>query len=212
MKKIEVTIHGRVYDLENLADATSIQAVLVPDNWKGRRSDCVRLMQRTQEMLAHELKRHLAHNWQRLCKTAIENKEDGKGASVDVTFKFSLDQSVDTLAAITDHAMGFSAKYGTKGKPKTSDLAQAELNLDPSETVDAGSIERESTAADEEQARLDKEADAELDRKAKEAEAGKVTPLPGAQKDKVTQPGGKGEKPKRSHKKKVAAPASGGEK
>src|SRR5580704_149179 len=110
MKK-EVTVHGRTYDMEKLADATSIQAELVPDNWPGTKSDCVRNMLTIQEMISHELRRHLAHNWRHICKTVQENKEDGDGATLKLTLKFEIDQSVPTLAAIRAHALSYSAKY-----------------------------------------------------------------------------------------------------
>lgn len=215
MKEVKVTLHGRVYDMEKLVDATSIQAELVPDNWPGTKADCVRLMMATQDILCHELRRHIAHNWRHACKTIQENKADGEGASLKLTFKFELDQSVPTLAAIRSNALSYSANYGSTAKAKSFDITQGDFFGDLSATVDATSLDQEAqaTAADKEQARLDKEAAAELDRKAEEEKAaGKVTPLPGAKKEKVNQPGGEKPKRVRNPKKKVAAPATGGEK
>jgi hypothetical protein len=152
MKKesIKVTVSGRQYDMGDLADATAIQAVLVPDNWKAGKADCVRLMLSMQEMLAFQLKKHLAHNWNRMCKTIRENIEESAkdGATLGVTFKFTMDQSVPTVAAIRDHAMSFSAKYGSTGRPQTHDIAQGDFFGDLSATVDPGALEAEAIAED----------------------------------------------------------------
>lgn len=124
------TIRGKTYDLADAADLVSIQNALVPDNWPGKKSDCVRLFLALQEMLALQIRRHFAANFKQLAKSAIEEAEDGGSARIGSTFAFEIDLTSPLVAALTKLKMSFSVKHGTEGKPQTFDLTQGELPLD----------------------------------------------------------------------------------
>lgn len=124
------TIRGKTYDLADAADLVSIQNALVPDNWPGKKSDCVRLFLALQEMLALQIRRHFAANFKQLAKSAIEESEDGGSARIGSTFAFEIDLTSPLVAALTKLKMSFSVKHGTEGKPQTFDLTQGELPLD----------------------------------------------------------------------------------
>lgn len=124
------TIRGKTYDLADAADLVSIQNALVPDNWPGKKSDCVRLFLALQEMLALQIRRHFAANFKQLAKSAIEESDDGGSARIGSTFAFEIDLTSPLVAALTKLKMSFSVKHGTEGKPQTFDLTQGELPLD----------------------------------------------------------------------------------
>lgn len=124
------TIRGKTYDLADAADLVSIQNALVPDNWPGKKADCVRLFLALQEMLALQIRRHFAANFKQLAKSAIEESEDGGSARIGSTFAFEIDLTSPLVAALTKLKMSFSVKHGTEGKPQTFDLTQGELPLD----------------------------------------------------------------------------------
>jgi len=129
MSKITVTILGRTYDLSSPADLTSVQDMLVSDNWTETKADGVRLFLSLQNMLAAQLKRHLAANFKSIMKTAIEEgtgHEDNPSA-VAITFAFTIDMSVPTIATISAHKLGFSVRHETKGQPQTHDMLQGEF-------------------------------------------------------------------------------------
>lgn len=145
MSSKKVTVRGKTYDLADLADIVSIQGALVPDNWPTKKADCVNLFLSVQNMLGMEFKRHLAANWKQICKAAQEEGADGNPARLAVAFNFELDQSAPTVAAFTKTAMSFSVKHGTKGKPRTHDLAQGEfLDEDMSVVFDVKGFEKEN--------------------------------------------------------------------
>src|SRR6266567_2646738 len=112
------TIRGKTYDLADAADLVSIQNALVPDNWPGKKSDCVRLFLALQEMLALQIRRHFAANFKQLAKSAIEESEDGGSARIGSTFAFEIDLTSPLVAALTKLKMSFSVKHGTEGKPQ----------------------------------------------------------------------------------------------
>lgn len=147
--KNTVKIGDREYDLSEVADVAQLQAQLVPDNWPGNKADCVRLFLQTSELLAFQFKRHLAHNWLKLCKTAQEAHEDGDPAKVKAGFSFELDQSAPLVAAITKCKMSFSATHTTESKPITKDITQGEfLADDMSVILDTKALDREMEAAE----------------------------------------------------------------
>lgn len=152
-KKNKVTIRGKTYDLDDAADVVSIQNALVPDNWPIKKADCVRLFLSLQNMLALQLKRHLAANFKRIIKTALEEAEDNNGAAREaVSFGFEIDVTAPQVAAITKLKMSYSAKYSTEGKPQTHDLNQGEfLDDDMSVVFDVKSVETEKSDAAEEE-------------------------------------------------------------
>lgn len=130
MASNKFTIRGKTYDLSDAVDLVSIQNALVPENWPGKKPDCVRLFIATQEMLSLQLKRHLANNFKHISKVAQEEAADGQPAKIGVTFAFELDQTSPLVAAITKLSMSYTVRHGTKGKPQTFDLTQGELPLD----------------------------------------------------------------------------------
>lgn len=193
MKQQKVFIGGKLVDLTDLQEAVLMQDKLVPDNWPIDKAEGVRLFVSTQNMLASEFKRHLAHHFKKICKRTQEELADGSPARLKISFSFEIDQSAPTVAAIGETSMSFSSKESSKGKPKTFDINQGEFF---NEDLELASIEEES--AEHEQAPTP-EPDAphtdipdsvtEKD-SAEEAElAAKVVPLP---------------KPKRTRKPKAA--------
>lgn len=157
-KNVQVVLEGRTYKLDDLPDAVALQAVLVPDNWPGEKSDCVRGMLSVQSMASLALKKHLAHNWHKITKTIQENKKDGEPASLTVTFKLVIDQSVTTVAAIKETSLRYSATYSTTTRGQTHDLSQPELfDEDMSAAIDPNAIvadEAEAVATDAETKRI----------------------------------------------------------
>jgi hypothetical protein len=155
--KNTVKVGDREYDLSEVSEVAQLQAQLVPDNWPGNKSDCVRLFLQTADMLGLQFKRHLAHNWLKLCKTAQEAKEEGEAAKVGMSFVFELDQSAPLVAAITKCKSRFSATHTTESKPVTKDITQGEfLADDMSVILDTKSLDREM---EEKEKELPKEGD-----------------------------------------------------
>lgn len=143
----KMTIRGRTYDLDDIGDLASIQSVLVPDNWTGRKADCVNLFLSMQNMLSLQLKRHLAANWKTIVKTAMEEGEDNNKAQVALGFTFTIDMTAPTVATIAAHKLSFSVKHETKGKPQTHDLSQGEfLDDDMNVVLDVKGFEKENAA------------------------------------------------------------------
>jgi hypothetical protein len=154
------TIRGKTYDLDDAADLVSIQNALVPDNWPGKRADGVRNFIATQEMLALQLRRHLAANFKTISKTAQEEVAEGGNGKVKVSFSFEIDQTSPMVVAITGLSMSFSVKHGTKGKPQTYDLTQGELPLegeDMTSVFDTKTTESEGEKPDEDEEKKDGE-------------------------------------------------------
>lgn len=142
--KSVIKIGDREYDMSEIADVAQLQATLVPDNWPGNKADCVRLFLQTSELLAFQFKRHLAHNWLKLCKTARESADEGDPAKIKAGFAFELDQSAPLVAAITKCKMSFSATHSTESKPITRDITQGEfLGDDMSVILDTKALDRE---------------------------------------------------------------------
>jgi hypothetical protein len=125
--KQKVTIRGRTYDLNDIGDLASVQAVLVSENWPCRKSEGVQLFNSLQNMLSLQLKRHLAANFKTIMKTALEEGEDAGKAAVSLAFNFTLDLTAPTVATIAAHKLSFSVKHETKGKPQTHDINQGEF-------------------------------------------------------------------------------------
>lgn len=147
-----IKIGDREYDLSEIADVAQLQATLVPDNWPGNKADCVRLFLQTSELLAFQFKRHLAHNWLKLCKTARESADEGDPAKIKAGFNFELDQSAPLVAAITKCKMSFSATHSTESKPITRDITQGEfLGDDMSVILDTAALDREMAPAPKEE-------------------------------------------------------------
>ncbi len=146
MSKKTVTIRGRTYDLDDISDLKSIQTVLVPDNWTtAHAADGVRLFLSLQNMLAMQLKRHLAANFKTLVKTAIEEGEDGAKQAVSVSYNFTIDVTAPTVATISANKLGFSARHETVGKAMTYDLNQGEfLDEDMAVILDVKGFEKEN--------------------------------------------------------------------
>ena len=128
MPKTTITIRGKSYNMDDLQDAVSIQKALVPDNWPLEKSAGVKLFLSLQNMLALQLKRHLAANFKRILRNAFEEAEDEGGkAAQAVSFTFEIDVTAPQVAAITKLKMAGSSKFLTTGKPVTHDLTQGEF-------------------------------------------------------------------------------------
>ena len=123
----KVTVGGKAVDLDKLEEVAQLQAALLPDNWPIAKRDGVRLFLNLQEMAAHEFKRHLAANFKKIVRAALEQQADNEGAEITVSFKLPLNFSALTVAALGETAMSGSQKFGTKGKAKTHDLAQGDF-------------------------------------------------------------------------------------
>lgn len=143
----KVTIRGRTYNLDDVDDLASIQAVLVSDNWPGKRSEGVRLFLSLQNMLSLQLKRHLAANFKSIMKAAFEEAEGDGKAAVAIAYNFTIDMTAPTVATIAAHKIGYSIKHGTTGKPMTHDLNQGEfLDNDMSVVFDVNGFAKENSA------------------------------------------------------------------
>jgi len=151
----KLTIRGKTYDMDDLQDSVAIQNVLVPDNWPLKKAAGVSLFLSLQNMLALELKRHLAANFKRITRNAFEEAESDGGKAVQgVSFSFEIDMTAPQVAAITKIKLGGSAKFGTTGKPRTHDLTQGEFLADDlSVVLDVkGFREEQATPPDEPEA------------------------------------------------------------
>lgn len=174
-----VVVGGKSVDFDKLEELAQLQAQLLPSNWPAAKRDGVRLFLALQEMSSQEFKRHLAHNFKNLVKIALEQKDDGEGARVAVSFSLEIDLTAPTVAAIGETKMSFSHKFASKGKAKTMDINQDELLL--GDVIDPGSLADENAAAEQ----------AEKDRaEAEAAEAEKAKP-------KKPKKSGKKEKPEK---------------
>ncbi len=151
-KKPTVTIRGRTYNLDDVGDITSIQNILVSENWNGSKRDGVALFLSLQNMLSMQLKRHLAANFKMVMKTAMEEGAEERGkAQVALSFAFTIDMTAPTVATIAAHKLGFSVKHETKGKPQTHDLNQGEfLDEDMGVVFDVKGFEKENSAPPDE--------------------------------------------------------------
>ncbi len=147
----KINIRGRQYDLDDIADLTSIQKVLVSDNWPGTAAEGVQYFLSIQNMLGLQFKRHLAANFKSLMKTAVEEgDENGGKAQVSAAFGFTIDMTAIQVATIAAHKLGFSVKHETKGKPQTHDLSQGEFLDDNMEVVlNVVQFEKENAAPPE---------------------------------------------------------------
>jgi hypothetical protein len=144
MKQQKVFIGGKLLDLADLNDAKYAQEKLIPDNWPIDKSEGVRLFVSTQNMLASEFKRHLAHHFKKICKRTQEEMADGEPARIKIAFSFEIDQSAPTVAAIGETAMSFSSKESSKGKAKTFDINQGEFF---NEDMELETLEEEANAS-----------------------------------------------------------------
>jgi hypothetical protein len=146
----KVTIAGKAYNLDEIADLAKIKVQLVPEDWPGSASSCVRVFISLQEMLSFQLKRHLAYNWKKICHTAHEEANDGNPARVKLSFTFEVDQSAPTVAAIAAHALSFGVQHKTKGKPMTHDTAQGDFFEDFGDALDTEAFGKEISGEDDE--------------------------------------------------------------
>lgn len=176
--KTKVTIGGKAVDLEDVGDLAKVQATLVPANWPTTKRDCVRLFLTVQEMLKLQLARHLAFNWKNICKVTQEEAADGNPAKCKLTFSFELDQSAPSVAAIAGLGLSYSVKFGTKGKPQTCDINQADLfdGDDVGTALNVESLEAENAPPVEEP----KEDKPKKPKKGKKGDADKVVAMPPA--------------------------------
>lgn len=148
-KNDKIHIRGRTYNLDDLSDLTSIQAVLVPDNWPTKKSEGVKHFISLRNMLCMQLSRHLAANFKIIAKTALEEGENGDPAQVNVGFGFTVDFTAPTVATISAHKLGFSMKHETKGKPVTHDVNQGEfLDVNMDVILDTKEFAKENDADD----------------------------------------------------------------
>lgn len=138
--KMTVTVGGKTVDMDRLEELAQLQATLLPDNWPIAKRDGVRLFLNLQDMAAHEFKRHLAANFKKIVRAALEQQADGEGAEITVGFKLPMNFSALTVAALGETAMSGSQKFGTKGKAKTHDLNQGDFLEDLDEVLDTESL------------------------------------------------------------------------
>jgi hypothetical protein len=102
-------------------------------------------------MLAHQFKRHLAHNWKKLCRQTQEELAESNPGRVKVSFTFELDQSAPTVAAFTKIAMSFSRTEKTEGKAQSRDINQGDFfNEDLGDVLDTAKLETETAPPPEE--------------------------------------------------------------
>lgn len=139
----KVMVAGKPVDLDKLEEVTALQSQLLPANWPVNKRDGVRLFLSLQEMAALEFKRHLAHNFKQILKTAFEQQADGEGARVSVGFSIELDFTAPSVAAFAKTKMSFSHKFSTEGKPKTHDINQGEFLDSSLSVVLDGSLSKE---------------------------------------------------------------------
>lgn len=135
-----VTVGGKTVDLDKLEELAQLQATLLPDNWPIAKRDGVRLFLNLQDMAAHEFKRHLAANFKKIVRAALEQQADGEGAEITVSFKLPMNFSALTVAALGETAMSGSQKFGTKGKAKTHDINQGDFLESLDEVLDTESL------------------------------------------------------------------------
>lgn len=147
-KNIKVVIGGKSYDFDKIEEAAQLQAILLPANWPIAKRDGVRLFLNQRDMLTHEFQRHFASNYKKLVRAALEQQEDGEGASIAVSFAFDVNFSALTVAAIDKTKMGGSQKFGTTGKAKSHDIAQGDFYADISESLDTAKLAAESAPED----------------------------------------------------------------
>ena len=138
-----IMVAGQTYDLEQVPDLAKVKSQLVPKNWPTSAAECVRLFISTQEMLAHQLKRHLAYNWRKICEIAAAEGEDGNPQRIKIAFAFELDQSAPSVAAIAAHSLSFAVTHKTKGKPQTHDINQGDFLEDLGEAFDTEAFGKE---------------------------------------------------------------------
>lgn len=139
-KKNQVIVGGKPVDMDKLEELAQLQATLLPDNWPIAKRDGVRLFLNLQDMAAHEFKRHLAANFKKIVRAALEQQADGEGAEITVSFKLPMNFSALTVAALGETAMSGSQKFGTKGKAKTHDLNQGDFLENLDEVLDTESL------------------------------------------------------------------------
>lgn len=126
---MNIEIHGRTYDLNDLPDSVKVQNMLCPENWPGTKKDAVRHFLALRSLVMHQLGRHFAANFKKIAQRCMEEAEEQQPARVSIGFSFEVDMSAPTVAALAAHKMSFSVKHETKGKPQTIDLNQEELPL-----------------------------------------------------------------------------------
>lgn len=143
-KNIKVVIGGKSYDFDKIEEAAQLQSILLPVNWPIAKRDGVRLFLNQRDMLTHEFQRHFAANYKKMVRAALEQQEDGEGASIPVSFAFEVNFSALTVAAIGKTKMGGAQKFGTTGKPKSHDIAQGDFYADISDSLDTAKLEAES--------------------------------------------------------------------
>lgn len=177
--KSKVIIGGKPVDLDKLEELAQVQAQLVPDNWPMSKREGVRLFLSLQDMAALEFRRHLAHNFKTIVKTALEEKEDGNAPRVAVAFTVEVDLTAPNVAALAKIKMSFSRKFTTEGKPKTHDINQGDF-LDEGLNV----VLNQQSLADEmkPEPEAPKPEKAPKEKPAKQDKGGNVVPLPGAKK------------------------------
>ncbi len=159
--KTKVTVAGKPVDLDKLDEVAQVQAILLPENWPIAKRDGVRLFLNIQDMAAHELKRHLAHNWKKIVRAALEQQADGDGAEITVNFSIPMNFSALTVAALGETKMSGSQKFGSKGKAKTHDLNQGDFLESLEEILDTESLNAPPPEQDDTKAGIDKDRDRE---------------------------------------------------
>jgi hypothetical protein len=142
--KTTITVAGKSVDMDKLEEVAQLQAIILPDSWPISKRDGVRLFLNLQEMVAHELKRHLAHNFSKIVKTAMEQQAENEGAEVSVGFAFTINLSALTVAALGKTKMSFSHKFSTEGKAKAHDISQGDFLDNMENALDTGSLDAET--------------------------------------------------------------------
>lgn len=138
--KTKVTVGGKTVDLDKLEELAQVQAILLPENWPIAKRDGVRLFLNLQDMAAHEFKRHLAHNFKKIVRAALEQQADGDGAEITVSFSLPMNFSALTVAALGETKLSGSQKFGSKGKAKSHDLNQGDFLEDLEEVLNTESL------------------------------------------------------------------------
>jgi hypothetical protein len=181
-QKSKVIIGGKPVDLDRVEELAQVQAQLVPENWKGSKREGVRLFLALQDMAALEFRRHFAHNFKTIVKTALEEKDDNNAPRVAVAFNIEVDLTAPNVAALAKIKMSYSRKFSTEGKPKTHDINQGDfLDEGLNVVLNQQSLSDEMAPAPEPE-KPKKEAKADVK---KAGDKGKVVqlPKPGAKDD-----------------------------
>lgn len=201
-KKHIVIINGQELDYNSLEDSVQLQAHLLPKGFRGDKPQAVRLFLNLRNMLQAQFDKHFVHNYPRYLRAAADLQDDGEAPKVAGGFRFELDFTAETVAAIGQTKMGGSMPFGSTSKAQAHDINQGDLFEDNSglDPTSDGSIaaEREREAQEEKEADEAKaKRDEEKAREKAEKEKAKLEELPGAASEPVKQPKKKGSKKKK---------------